>query len=82
MVLLMQGGIFTILCAVFLLMPTVSSSFWVLSAVTSILSLLVYIAMFAAALRLRYRYPECKTFFCHSGWENRLVGNLHFRPNE
>jgi glutamate:GABA antiporter len=66
-VLLMQGGIFTLLCSVFLFMPSVSSSFWVLSAVTSILSLLVYVVMFAAALRLRYKYPEVKRAFVIPG---------------
>ncbi len=66
-VLLIQGGVFTLLCSVFLLMPSVSSSFWVLTDVTSILSLLVYIVMFAAALRLRYKYPEVKRAFVVPG---------------
>jgi putative glutamate/gamma-aminobutyrate antiporter len=66
-VLLIQGGVFTLLCSVFLLMPSVSSSFWVLTDVTSILSLLVYIVMFAAALRLRYKYPEVRRAFIVPG---------------
>jgi amino acid transporter len=66
-VLLIQGAIFTVLCSVFLFMPSVSSSFWVLSAVTSILSFMVYIAMFAAALKLRYKYPEVKRAFIIPG---------------
>jgi amino acid transporter len=66
-VLLIQGGVFTLLCSVFLLMPSVSSSFWVLTDVTSILSLLVYIIMFAAALRLRYKFPEIKRAFVVPG---------------
>jgi putative glutamate/gamma-aminobutyrate antiporter len=66
-VLLIQGGVFTLLCSVFLLMPSVSSSFWVLTDVTSILSLLVYIVMFAAALRLRYKYPEVRRAFVVPG---------------
>jgi putative glutamate/gamma-aminobutyrate antiporter len=80
-VLLIQGAIFTALCSVFLFMPTVSSSFWVLSAVTSILSLLVYIVMFAAAVRLRYKYPNVKRAFIIPGgkiglWLTCSVGFL------
>jgi putative glutamate/gamma-aminobutyrate antiporter len=66
-VLMIQGGIFTVLCSVFLFMPTVTSSFWVLSAVTSILSLIVYVAMFAAALRLRYKHPHVPRAFMIPG---------------
>lgn len=56
--LLMQGVIFTGLTSVFYLMPTVSSSFWALSDVTAILALIVYVFMFAAAIRLRYKFPD------------------------
>ena len=57
-ILLLQGGFFTLICSVFILMPSVSSGFWVLTAITSILALLVYIAMFPAAIVLRYKYPD------------------------
>lgn len=57
-ILLLQGAIFTVMCSAFILMPTVSSGFWVLSDVTAILALLVYVAMFAAAIRLRYKFPN------------------------
>lgn len=66
-VLWVQGLIFTVLCSVFLFMPTVSSSFWVLSVVTSILSLVVYVAMFASAIRLRYKFPNVKRAFTVPG---------------
>lgn len=62
-VLFIQGGIFSALCSVFLFMPTVSSSFWLLSAITSILALIVYVAMFAAAIRLRYKFPNVQRAF-------------------
>ncbi|OGT31476.1 MAG: transporter [Gammaproteobacteria bacterium RIFCSPHIGHO2_12_FULL_35_23] len=62
-VLLLQGVIFTLICMVFLLMPTVSSGFWVLSDITAILALGVYVAMFLAALYLRYKKPEVKRAF-------------------
>jgi glutamate:GABA antiporter len=54
-ILIFQASIFTVLCTIFLLMPTVSSSYWVLTAMTAQLAMLVYIALFAAALWLRYK---------------------------
>ncbi len=57
-ILILQGIIFTLLCSVFVLMPTVSSGFWALTDVTSILALLVYVAMFPAAIVLRYKFPN------------------------
>lgn len=57
-ILLLQAAIVTVLCVMFLLMPTVSSSYWALTAITAQLALIVYIIMFAAALRLRYKEPN------------------------
>lgn len=57
-ILLLQGGIFSVLSCAFLLMPTVSSTFWLLSAITAQLALMVYILMFAAAIRLRHKAPQ------------------------
>lgn len=62
-ILLLQGLIFTALCSVFLLMPSVSSSFWVLTDITAILSLIVYVAMFLACITLRFKYPDVKRSF-------------------
>jgi amino acid transporter len=59
-ILIAQGILFTALCSIFLLLPTVSSSYWALSVITSILSLIVYIPMFLAAICLRYKYPHVK----------------------
>jgi len=57
-VLLLQGIIFSVICLVYLIMPSVNSSFWVLSDLTAQLALLSYIFMFAAAIRLRYKFPN------------------------
>lgn len=59
-ILFLQGGIVTILCSVFLIMPNVNSSYWILSNLTAQLALLFYIFMFSAAIYLRYRYPHIK----------------------
>ncbi len=56
--LLAQGIVFTLLCTVFLFMPSINTSYWVLSALTAQLGLLVYIILFAAAIRLRYRHSH------------------------
>lgn len=55
-ILMLQGILFTVMCSAFILMPTVSSGFWVLTDVTTILALLVYVAMFPAAIVLRYKF--------------------------
>jgi len=57
-ILLLQGIVFTLLCSVFLIMPSVNTSYWVLSALAAQLALMVYIVMFAAAIRLRYKKPH------------------------
>ncbi len=80
-ILVVQGCIFTVLCSVFLFMPTVTSGFWVLTNITSILALLVYVAMFASAVKLRYKYPKVKRAFTIPGgkiglWAVCLIGSL------
>jgi len=57
-ILLTQGIIVTFICVVFLIMPTVNSSYWVLSNLTAQLALLFYILLFAAAIRLRYKHAH------------------------
>ncbi|RDI42070.1 amino acid permease [Aquicella lusitana] len=62
-ILLVQGAIVTALSTIFLIMPSVNSSYWVLSNLTAQLALLFYIFMFAAAIRLRYKYARIKRAF-------------------
>lgn len=66
-ILLLQGILFTFMCSAFILMPSVSSGFWVLTDVTTILALFVYIAMFPAAIVLRYKFPQVKRSFLIPG---------------
>lgn len=80
-ILLLQGAIFTVMCSAFILMPTVSAGFWVLSDVTAILALLVYVAMFPAAIVLRYKFPDKARAFKIPGgkiglWFTCLLGLL------
>ena len=53
-----QAIIVSIVSLVFLFMPTASSAFWILSAMSAQLYLLMYILMFLAAIRLRYSHPH------------------------
>jgi putative glutamate/gamma-aminobutyrate antiporter len=57
-ILLVQAGIVTALSLVFLFMPTVSTSYWLLTALTVQLYLLMYVLMFISAIRLRYSRPD------------------------
>ena len=56
--LLFQAIIVTISSFVFLLMPNLSSSYWILSALSTQIYLIMYIFMFMAAIRLRYSRPN------------------------
>lgn len=66
-VLILQGIIVSILCLAFVLMPTVNSSFWLLSQITAQLALLVYIGLFAAGIRLRYKQGHVARSFTIPG---------------
>ena len=57
-ILFVQGLIVTLITLVYLLMPNVSSAFFLLTALTAILYLIMYIMLFVAAIRLRYSQPE------------------------
>jgi glutamate:GABA antiporter len=56
--LITQAIIVTILAPIFLLMPSLSSAFWILSAMTVQIYLIMYILMFAAVIKLRYTQPR------------------------
>lgn len=57
-ILIVQGGIVTVISIVFLLMPSVSSSFWILTALAAQLYLTMYILLFSAGIKLRYSKPN------------------------
>lgn len=57
-VLLLQAVVFTLLSSVYILMDTVNESYWLLSALTAQLALIVYVLMFAAMIKLRYSQPD------------------------
>jgi len=57
-ILLIQGLIVTGLSLVFLFMPSVNSSYWILVALASMLYMVMYVLLFIAALRLRKLHPH------------------------
>lgn len=57
-ILIAQGAIVTILSLVYFVMADVSVAFFLLSAVTITLYLIMYMLMYAAAIRLRYSQPD------------------------
>ena len=60
-ILLIQGGIVSLICLAFTLQPTVASAYFMISVLTIQMYLCMYFMMFLAALRLRRIHPE------HSG---------------
>jgi len=54
--LLVQGALVTLLCLMFVLMPSVQATFQILNQLCTILYLAMYLLMFAAAIRLRYSH--------------------------
>ncbi|MFH1653555.1 MAG: amino acid permease [Pseudomonadota bacterium] len=57
-ILIVQAVVVTMLSAVFLFMPTVSSSYWILTALSVILYLIMYFLIFASSIKLRYSRPD------------------------
>lgn len=57
-VLIVQAVIVTVLSALFLFMPSVNGSYWLLTALAAQLYMLMYLLMFAAAIKLRLSAPN------------------------
>lgn len=52
--LLLQAMVVTLVCMAFLLLPSVSASYWLLTNLSTQLYLCMYVIMFTAAIRLRF----------------------------
>ncbi len=59
-ILVVQAALSSLLAVAVLFMPTVSSAFMLMSALAAQLYLIMYLLMFAAAIRLRYTKPDLK----------------------
>ncbi|MCX6990885.1 MAG: amino acid permease [Chlamydiae bacterium] len=74
-----QAIIVTLTASVFFFMPSISSSFWILTALSAQSYLVMYILMFVSAIRLRYTKPHVprvyKIPFPHKGiWIASVMG--------
>ena len=80
-ILLVQGVIVTILGLLFVVMPSVQSFYQILSQLTVLLYLIMYMLMFAAAITLRYKLPQMERPFRLGAKGNGvmwLLGGLGF----
>jgi amino acid transporter len=80
-VMLLQASIVTILAILFVFMPNVNSSFWLLSVLAADLYLVMYILLFFSVLTLRYTKPDMKRPYKVPGgkvgiWVVSLMGLL------
>ena len=57
-ILLVQGGVVTLLALLFVVMPSVQSFYQILSQLTVLLYLIMYMLMFSAAIVLRYKLRD------------------------
>lgn len=57
-IMITQGIIVSVLSFVFLFMPSVNSSYWVLVALASLVYMIMYILMFISGIVLRYKFPK------------------------
>lgn len=53
-----QAIIVTVLSSLFLFMPSVNGSYWLLTALAAQLYMLMYLLMFLAAIKLRFKAPD------------------------
>lgn len=79
--LIIQAVIVSIIALLFLLMPTVSSAYWIITVIVSQLYLIMYLLMFAAAIKLRYKKPHIERSYKIPGgklgmWITCVVGIL------
>jgi amino acid transporter len=57
-VLVIQALVVTALSLLFVLVPSANAAYWILSAVTTQVLIIMYLFLFAAALKLRYSRPD------------------------
>lgn len=72
-ILVAQALIVTALSLVFLFMPSVNSSYWILIALAAVLYMVMYILMFLAALRLRVKASQIQRAYQVPGGMKGLI---------
>lgn len=75
--LILQALIVTILSTLFLFMPSVNGSYWLLTALAAQLYMLMYFLMFITAIVLRFKQPEQhRVFHIPGGFLGLLIVSL------
>ncbi|MBU1118875.1 APC family permease [Patescibacteria group bacterium] len=62
-----QGVVVSIISLVFVILPSVSSSFWILTALAAQMYLIVYLFMFVSAIVLKYKRADVKRAYTVPG---------------
>lgn len=65
--LILQAVMVSIFCLAFLFMPSVNGSYWLLTALSTQLYILMYVIMFSSGIWLRYKYAKQKRTFAIPG---------------
>lgn len=78
-ILIAQAILVSLICLIFLLVPSVNAFYWFLTALSTELYMIMYILMFFAALRLHYKYVDRPKVFKIPGrnygmWTTCLLG--------
>lgn len=78
--LIVQAMIVTVFSLLFILLPTINNVYWVSTVLAANLYILMYLLMFAAAIKLRYKHPNVHRDYTIPGgtpgiW---LVGGIGF----
>ncbi len=66
-ILIMQAILVTALCTVFLLFPTVNAIYWLFTALSTELYIMMYVVMFIAAIRLKKKFAHLHRPFAIPG---------------
>ncbi|HSX11894.1 MAG TPA: amino acid permease [Rhabdochlamydiaceae bacterium] len=61
--LLIQAVVVSILSMLFVLMPSINSAYWILSVMVTQVYLVMYLMLFSAAIKLRYKRPDVKRLY-------------------
>ena len=72
-ILLLQGLVFSGVCALFVFFPGFNAAYWLLTAMTAQLALLFYILLFAALIKLRFSQPNVKRAYTIPGGKVGVV---------
>ncbi len=66
-ILIAQAVIVSVMCLAFVLMPSVNGSYWLLTALSTQLYIVMYVLMFIAAIRLKYKTVALPNAFAIPG---------------